>query len=88
MGLKDHQINVIIGYYLTKHSNDQILLFIESLQECDRNLPFSASILVAKQFLMWINYRDNAADIIGNELNAVRNDLVKQIGKVTVYGRN
>lgn len=85
VGLKDHEINVIVGYYLTEHMNDQILEFTQHLQECGRRIPFSASVLVARQFVMLAHYRDHAATVIGNGLNTVRDDLVRELEKVTTF---
>jgi hypothetical protein len=81
--LKDHQINVIVGYYLTEHATEQILLFAQRLQECNCHLPFSASILIAREFMMWPRFRNHAALIIEKGLFEVRDDLVREIEKVT-----
>ena len=74
-----------MGYYLTEQMNDQILEFTQHLQECGRHIPFSASVLVARKFIMWARYRDHAATIIGKGLDAVRNDLVRELEKVTTF---
>jgi hypothetical protein len=85
VSLKDHEINVIVGYYLTENMNDQILEFTQHLQECGRHIPFSASVLIARQFIVWARYRDHAATIIGRGLNTVRDDLVRELKKVTTF---
>jgi len=85
VALKDQEINVIVGYYLTEQMNDQILEFTQHLQECGRHIPLSASVLIARKFIMWARYRDHAATIIGKGLNAVRNDLVRELEKVTTF---
>ena len=81
--LKDQQINAIVGYYLTEHLNQQILSFLQRLEESRREVPFAASVAIAREFMSWAMYRDHAALIVQAGLFKLRDSLAEDIEKTT-----
>jgi hypothetical protein len=77
--LKDQQITAIVGYYLTEHMVHQVLAFMKRLEDAEREMPFTASVAIAREFMSWARYRDHAAIIIQTGLFKLRDRLVEAI---------
>lgn len=77
--LKDHQINVIVGYYLTEHMCDKIVEFQQQLMEHGLQFPFSAATSAADYLAQLPKHRPDAAEIIKQGLLSLRCDLAQEI---------
>lgn len=81
--MKNQQISAIVGYYLTEHMNEQILSFMQRLEETKREVPFAASVAIAREFMSWAMYRDHGALIIQAGLFKLSDCLAEGIAAAT-----
>jgi len=83
LSLTDHDIIVIVGYYLTEHNHDLLLNFLEHLSSRGRDCPFAAAIAAAKEWVKWDAWRVYAAHLVQDGLEIIRDELAAEIYKVT-----
>jgi len=83
LSLSDHDIIVIVGYYLTERNHELLLNFYEHLSSRGRECPFAASVAMAREWVKWDAWRIYAAHLVEEGLKIIRDEVGCEIYKVT-----
>jgi hypothetical protein len=80
--LKDQQIHVIVGYYLTEHLHAELVKFCNAINKEKCQLPETAALIIVKRFKKWTAYRTYAAKMITGRLVMARDEIAQAIHEV------